>query len=90
MFCRNILGVPNKSSSLAALGELGRYPVILNCCVQLMMKYRHHVKTTYLKDSLVNMINYWEDNDNQKQYRWLSTVKFILEQCDFGLCVERL
>ena len=48
LFYRNTLGVPNKTSSLATLGELGRYPVILNCYVQ-MIKYWHHIKTAYSK-----------------------------------------
>ena len=38
LFCRNVLGVSNKTSSLATLGELGRYPVMLSCYVQ-MIKY---------------------------------------------------
>ena len=37
-FCRTTLGVSNKTSSLAVLGELGRYPLMLNCYVQ-MIKY---------------------------------------------------
>ena len=76
LFCRNVLGVSNKTSSLATLGELGRYPVMLNCYVQ-MIKYWHHIKTAYSKDSLVyKMINYMENNDKQEQY------KFIQELCD--------
>ena len=82
LFCRNILGVSNKTSSLATLGELDRYPVMLNCYVQ-MIKYWHHIKTAYSKNSLVyKVINYME-NDKQEQYKWLSTVNFnILELCD--------
>ena len=82
LFCRNVLGVSNKPSSLATLGELGRYPAMLNCYVQ-MVKYWHHIKTAYSKDSLVyEVINYMENNDKQEQYKWLSTVKFILELCE--------
>ena len=44
-FCRTVLGVSNKTSNLATLGELGRYPVMLHCYVQ-MIKYWHHIKTT--------------------------------------------
>ena len=57
------------------------YPVMLNCYVQ-MTKYWHDIKTAYSKDSLVyKVINYTESNDNQEQYKWLSTVKFIPELC---------
>ena len=82
MSYRNVLGVSNKTNSPATLGELDRYPVMLNCYVQ-MIKYWHHIKTAYLKDSLVyKVINYMENNDKQEQYKWLSTVKFILELCE--------
>ena len=55
---------------------------MLNCYVQ-MIKYWHHIKTAYSKDSLVyDVINYMENNDRQEQYKWLSTVKFILELCE--------
>ena len=36
--CRNILGVSKKTSVLASLGELGRYSLLLSCCVH-MVKY---------------------------------------------------
>ena len=48
LFCRSVLGVSNKTSSLATLGELGRYPVMLNCYIQ-MIKYWHHIKTDIFK-----------------------------------------
>ena len=83
LFCRNVLGVSNKTSSLATLGELGRYPAMLNCLYVQRVKYWHHIKTAYSKDSLVyEVISYMENNDEQEQYKWLSTVKFILELCE--------
>ena len=42
--CRNILGVSKKTSVLASLGKLGRYPLMLSCCVQ-MVKYWQRIKT---------------------------------------------
>ena len=42
--CRNILGVSKKISVLSSLGELGSYPLMLSCCVQ-MIKYWHRIKT---------------------------------------------
>ena len=72
-FCRTILGVSNKTSNLATLGELGRYPLMLHCYVQ-MIKYWHHIKTTTPKDSLVyKFINYTEQSETQEHCRWLST-----------------
>ena len=35
--CRNILGVSKKISVLASLGELGRYPLMLSCCVHVQI-----------------------------------------------------
>ena len=72
----------NETSSLATLGELGRYPcnVELLCTNdQILAPY----KTAYPKDSLVyKVMNYIENNDKQEQYKWLSTAKVIRELCD--------
>ena len=43
-FCRNILGVANKTSITATLGELGCYLLMINCFTQ-MIKYWHHIRT---------------------------------------------
>ena len=48
LLSRNLLGVSNKTSSYATLGELGRYPVTLNCYVQ-MIKYWHHIKKKHIQ-----------------------------------------
>ena len=42
--CRNILGVSKKTSVLASLGELGRYPLTMSCCVQTIICW-HCIKT---------------------------------------------
>ena len=43
-FCRNILGVANKTSIAATLGELGCYQLMIKCFTQ-MIKYWHHIRT---------------------------------------------
>ena len=61
---------------------------MLHCYVQ-MIKYWHHIKTTTPKDSLVyKFINYTEQSETQKHCRWLSTVKFILNLCNFNYVWE--
>ena len=81
-FCRTTLGVSNKTSSLVVLGELGRYPLVLNCYVQ-MIKYWHRIKATTPKESLiVQLINYVEHQETQEHFKWFLIVKFILKLCD--------
>ena len=41
---------------------------------------KQHIQRTHLSKHKV--INYMENNDKQEQYKWLSTVKFILELCE--------
>ena len=78
-FCRTVLCVSNETSNLTTLGELGRYPLMLHCYVQ-MIKYWHHIKATTPKDSLVyKFINYTKQSETQEHCRWLSTVKFNLK-----------
>ena len=81
-FCRTTFGVSNETSSLAVLGELGRYPLMLNCYIQ-MIKYWHVIKTTAPKESLIlQLINYVEHQETQGHFKWFSAVKFILKLYD--------
>ena len=64
--CRNILGVSKKTSVLALLGELGRYPLMLSCSVQ-MVKYWHRIETGIPGTSsiLINKIlSYMEEKED--------------------------
>ena len=79
--CRNILGVSKKTSVFVSFGELGRYPLMLSCCVQ-MMKYWHRIK---IDTSLINKIlSYIEEKENEGERNWLSTLKFLLDYCDMN------
>ena len=82
--CRNILGVPKKTSVLASLGELGRYPLMLSCCVQ-MVKYWHCIKTDTPVTSLINKIlSYMEEKEDLGEHSWLSAVKILLYYCNMN------
>ena len=82
--CRNILGVSKKTSVLASLGELGRYPLMLSCCVQ-MVKYWHRIKTDTPDTSLINKIlSYMEEKEDLGEHSWISTVKFLLDYCNMN------
>ena len=49
--CRNILGVSNKTSCLAVLGELGEYPVDILAYTQ-MVQYWHRIAVKMKKKTL--------------------------------------
>ena len=69
--CRNILGVSKKTSVLASLWELGRYPLMFSCCVQ-MVKYWHRIKTDTPDTSLINKIlSYMEEKEDLGEHGYL-------------------
>ena len=55
--CRNILGLSEKSSCLAVLGELGQVATDISCFAH-MIKYWHCLKTKMSNDSLVS--SFWK------------------------------
>ena len=80
-FCRNILGVSNKTSVVATLGELGSYPLMIKSFNQ-MIKYWHHIKTEVDSNSLVyEILSFMENKERLGQHNWMSTIKFILCYC---------
>ena len=80
-FCRNILGVSNKASVVATLGELGGYPLMIKSFSQ-MIGYWHHIKTEVDSNFLVyKMLSFTENKERLGQRNWLSTVQFILCYC---------
>ena len=55
MHClRNILGLSNKCTRIAVLSEMGCYPVLLQCFVQ-MIKYWHRLETTSGETSIFRL-----------------------------------
>ena len=80
-FCRNILGVSNKISVVATLGELGSYPLMIKSFSQ-MVKYWHHIKTEVDSNSLVyKILSFMVNKERLGQHNWMSTIKFMLCYC---------
>ena len=69
--CRNILGVSKKTFVIASFGELGLYPLMLSCCVQ-MVKYWHRIKTDTPDSSLINKIlSYMKEREDLREHSYL-------------------
>ena len=80
-FCRNILGVVNKTSIAATLGELGCYPLMIKCFNQ-MIKYWHYIRTEVDHDTFIyKTISLLQEGETKGQKNWLSSVKFVLRYC---------
>ena len=68
----------NKTSIVATLGELECYALMIKSFSQ-MIKYWHHIKTQVDSSTLIyKAVSFMESTENQGQYTWFSTVKFIL------------
>ena len=82
MHClRNILGLSNKCTRIAVLGEMGCYPVLLQCFVQ-MIKYWHRLETTSEDNTLVKQAFLGSKSTFlEGHHNWLSSVKIILTHC---------
>ena len=77
--CRNILGVFKKTSVLASLGKLGRYPLLLSCCIH-MVKYWYCIKTDTPDTSFIDKIlSHMEEKEYLGEHSWLSAVKFLFD-----------
>ena len=77
-FCRNILGVGNKTSIAATLGELGCYPLMIKC----LIKYWHHIRIEVDHGTLIyKTLSLLQEGEAKGQHNWLSSVKFILRSC---------
>ena len=42
-FCKRLLGVHSKTTNVAVMGEVGRYPMLLNIICHIV-RFWHHVK----------------------------------------------
>ena len=81
--CRMLLSVHKKSSRLAVLGELGRYPIMLPA-LKLCLKYQYSQENTD-KDSLIYKAILDMKNDPQLD-SWYSRVEKIKSYLNIGKC----
>ena len=72
-FCKSILGVSKKATNLAVLGELGRYPLILDSILNVMKFYQHLEKSDnkLLFNALQESINI----NKGKTFSWYTFVE---------------
>lgn len=87
-YARNILGVHKKTSNLAVRGELGLYPLYVNCIIQ-MCKYWHRV-VMFPKNSLIGAA-YTEQVNllNKNSYCWLNCVLRYLKNYNLDCCLAQ-
>ena len=50
-YCKYVLGVHSKSSNLACVGELSRFPIYIDICNDILKYYLHESQKT--DDSLI-------------------------------------
>merc|ERR1711867_148020 len=51
-YCKYAIGTHNRSTNYAILGELGRYPLLIDIISQIL-KYLRHVQTNESKNSIL-------------------------------------
>jgi hypothetical protein len=81
-FCKFILGVHSKTSNIACMSELGRFPIYFNI-ISSIICYLHrlfHCNSTLLEEAFLSNIDLHKNKINT----WYSTVTFLLEKLDLN------
>ena len=82
--CRNILGVSNKTSCLAVLGELSEYPVDIFAYTQ-MVQYWHRIAVKMKRNSLIyKVFNAVQEEYQDNHFNWMNTIRFLLNYCNLN------
>ena len=89
--CKYTLGIPKKSSNVAAKGELGIYRLDIEVCIRIAKFFFHLLKRIKEDNKLINSAvmecyTLWKCGDNlSKELSWLSTdfVYFKLQVISF-------
>ena len=80
-FCRLLLSLHKKTSRLAVLGELGRYPMLITSLIQ-SLKYKWTIVNKSDKSSLVySAVNEMEEFSAANKDCWLYRIKQIESLC---------
>ena len=79
-FCYRILGVHAKSTNLAAIAELGRYPIIIQIST-LVIKYWLRINSLMYENQFVGKTARYAFNQNTLLQ---NSIIFLLETCDFS------
>ena len=86
-FCKYLLGVHRKSSNLAVLGELGRFPLILNSfshCFNNWLRITNLSPDSIVKKSYIDCL-LW---DTAKSNTWCGNFHSLLQSLDMNLIWE--
>jgi hypothetical protein len=79
-FCKFTLGVNSKSSNIAVLSEIGRFPIYFNIVLSMIsyLHQLHHCSSNLLKEAFLYNKNLHENNIQT----WYSSVIFLLDKLD--------
>ena len=75
-FCKYILGVNSKSSNIAVISELGRFPIYFNILSSMLcyLYTLYHCSSNLLKEAFICCKNMHENNIQT----WYFPVRFII------------
>ena len=83
--CKYTLGIPKKSSNIAAKGELGIYHLNIEVCIRIAKFFFHLLKrikedNKLIYSAVMECYTLWKCGDNlSKELSWLSTVFYLLQ-----------
>ena len=83
--CKYTLGIPKKSSNIAAKGELGIYHLNIEISVRIIKFFFHLMRiieggNKLIYSAVMECYNLWERGDNlSKQSSWLSSVFYLFQ-----------
>jgi hypothetical protein len=83
-YCKKVLGVPKTTSNEAALGECGRYPLMLHSvikCIKYWLKLLNMPESRYPKACYQMLCTL----DEAGKHTWATSVKQILNKYGFGI-----
>ena len=90
-FCKFILRVSSRSSNLAAMGELGRYPLYVYILPRVIKYYSRITEiqdNSLLKDAFSEMIKADETN-SRKSVTWFKIMKHIINSIKVNNCKDK-
>ena len=88
--CKYTLGIPKKSSNIAAEGELGIYHLNIEVCMRIVKFFFHLLKlikggNKLIYSAVMECYTLWKCGDNLgKELSWLSTVFYVLQTAGYN------
>jgi hypothetical protein len=93
-FCKYVLGVRPSTSNAAVLGELGRFPLALQC-KQRSLKYFINIlnkPNSLMYSVMIDQFTLYERNDinTTRSYVWCKSIKTMLDNLGYGFLYNNL